>query len=57
MYLEKVPDLRGLIPERPSRSDAEEALHLSETAAHVLPMCFPIAFSGKQSSFEWLLST
>jgi hypothetical protein len=28
MYLEKVPDLRGVLPERPSRSDAEGALHL-----------------------------
>jgi hypothetical protein len=28
MYLEKVPDLRGLIPERPSRSDADAALQL-----------------------------
>ena len=33
---------------RKSEAAAGEGIGLRDTAVHVLPMCFPIAISGKQ---------
>ena len=38
------------------RSRAGEGIGLRDTAVRVLPMCFPIGFSGKQNSMRSRLS-
>jgi hypothetical protein len=35
----------------------ETVLRAGRNSRPLLPMCFPIAFSGKQNIFEWRLST